>query len=418
MPPDSSALRDRLLDLADASAAGAPAWLAPIRSLARRRLEVLEVPTRRTERWKYTPVKALLQPFEVAPQPASAPDLEHPGARLINGRCVAARQCPGVEVVGFHAATPSQQALITELLDRRGHEHFAFADVNSALLSDGVFVHIHAAASNPTIRVDSSLCAASRSLAQGRILVLVDPGAHGTFIERSNASPGESAWHNTVTEIHLGEGAQLSHLRSAQEPSPVSLVAACDVRIGERGHYAHAQVATGGVLRRIDLTISHVGPSSRAEVDAVLAANNSDHLDLHLDVEHAGTGTSSTTRVNALADGRGRVVFNGRLHIHPRARGTDAHLHNRNLILASGAEIDTKPELEIYNDDVQCSHGASVGNIDADALFYLRSRGIDQAKAHRLLVAAFVDERLAAIDDPELRGEAHAHLTGYLWRDA
>ncbi len=409
MPPDADASTfiASLQQLAEAAHAHVPTWLEPVQAGARRRLPQLELPDRGTERWKYTSVRSLLgtrwQPPPAAaapPAPAALADyLAGAHATVVNGLCVSLQDAPpGVEINAFGNLSASQQVLVCDLLDRRAYAHYAFADVNSALLRDGVFVHVHANATHtPTIVVNQALAGDGTFLAQPRLLVLLDPGARARLVEINHAPVGTSAARNTVTEIQLGRDAQLEHACVQLEPDTVSAIVGCEVRLGGGARYQHQAVLTGGTLRRCDLTIASAAVGAEVEVDALLLADGRQHVDLHLDLEHAHPRGGSNARVNALAAERARVVFNGRIHIHPGACGTSAHLHNRNLCLSSNAQVNTKPELEIYNDDVQCSHGATVGSLDPASLFYLRSRGISEQRAHALLVTAFTDERITAL---------------------
>jgi Fe-S cluster assembly protein SufD len=177
----------------------------------------------------------------------------------------------------------------------------------------------------------------------------------------------------------------------------------CDVRLQQDSRYASHDIALGASLARVNLSTILQGPGAHVALNGLIAPLGTQHLDAHTSIDHAAPHTTSDENYRGIAGERGRGVFNGKVIVRPDAQKTDARQSSRNLLLTAGAEIDTKPELEIYADDVKCSHGATTGQLDATALFYLRSRGLDEAAARALLIRAFAETIVTSIGPPSVR---------------
>ena len=217
-------------------------------------------------------------------------------------------------------------------------------------------------------------------------------------------------------QIALGESAQLLHLRVQDESSRAALIARTEAALGISADYRRVDLEFGSALSRHVLDVQLQGRSSRLSSNGVLLAGGRQHVDTRLGIAHLGGDTHCDIVWRGLADGRGRVVFHGGIVIHAGADGSDARLSNKNLLLGDNAEIDTQPVLEIHADEVKAAHGATVGQLDPTALFYLRSRGLDEIQARRLLTAAFCREVIAGIDAPALRDCLDAALERALGR--
>jgi Fe-S cluster assembly protein SufD len=172
----------------------------------------------------------------------------------------------------------------------------------------------------------------------------------------------------------------------------------------ERSRYRNTGFALGGAWTRTELNIDFLGEAAAAELDGLYVTGEQQLSDVHLDIRHSVPGCRSNTNYKGLLHGRGRAVFDGRIEVKPHAGKSDAHLHNANLLLSRNAEVDTKPQLEIYADDVKCSHGTTVGQLDPAQLFYLRSRGIAAAEARHLLCLGFAGEIIERCHIAPLRG--------------
>ena len=219
-------------------------------------------------------------------------------------------------------------------------------------------------------------------------------------IEHSGAA-GSLA--NAVTQAWVGDGSHLSLIRVQCLPDDGMITDTSRLELGAGATASITSVDLGALLSRQSMTVALAGAGASATIDGLFLADGIRHIDNRTRLEHQAPATTSRESFRGLADGRGRGVFNGKIIVMPGAAGSNAALSNRNLLLATTAEIDTKPELEIYVDDVRCSHGATTGQLDSDALFYLRSRGLDPAAARQVLTAAFLREGLGGIVIPELR---------------
>ncbi len=221
------------------------------------------------------------------------------------------------------------------------------------------------------------------------VFLLLEANAGLTLVEHLRST----GFLAQVTHVHLAPGARLRHHRAAHERD-VPHYSLLNVHLERDADYMLNQSLVGGTKRRADVHLVLDGPGTRADLSGAYLVEDGQHLDQQLVVEHRAGHSVSRQKFHGIGAGRGRSVFNGRIHIHRNAPQSDAALSNRNLALHPEAEMNTKPELEIYTDDVRCAHGATVGQISAEALFYLTARGIPQAQARRLLSHGFVRECL------------------------
>jgi len=227
------------------------------------------------------------------------------------------------------------------------------------------------------------------TLSQARAIVEVAPNARAEFIEYHASLGANSHFANVVTELRLAPGAAVDYVRIQNRDSAHYQVGRTIAELGRDTTLRHAAFDLGGALVRNDLSIDIAHPGACVELYGLYLASGRQHIDNHTRVDHrVGPATSSEEYRGILSD-RARCVFNGKAIVHKGADGTDARQANHNLLLSSRAEVDTKPELEIYADDVKCSHGATVGQLDKNALFYLRSRGLDREDAAKMLTRAF-----------------------------
>jgi Fe-S cluster assembly protein SufD len=245
--------------------------------------------------------------------------------------------------------------------------------------------------------------------------VLVKAGANSsaTLVEHYVAASGE-ALELAVTELSLGEGARVEHYRLQECSSDGFHLGVLAGRVGRDATLVSHNLSIGGRIARVDFDVVLAGPGARVEMNGLYVAHERQHVDSHTRVDHAVPHTTSDQLYRGVLSGRSRAVFNGKAIVHPGAAGTDAQQSNANLLLSPGAEVDTKPELEIYADDVKCSHGATTGQLDADALFYLRSRGLDEDTARTVLTFAFADAVLARMGLAPIRQHAEQLVVGRL----
>ncbi len=311
----------------------------------------------------------------------------------------------GLQITTLSELQQSDQTRLSEILAIPANHRCRFVALNTALTEDGVLIE-----TEPGTKLDNPLVLdffwsdEQRSLmAHPRIVIRAGEHSKLTVIERFTGSGTNVHFNNGVTTAQLAEGAHLEHCRIQNENSSSFHIGLLYAELAEQATLLDHQINFGAALARMDIHVLLNGRDSRATLNGLQFATGTQHHDTHLQVEHCVPHTQSNEDYRGIADQRGRVVFNGKVHVHEKAIKTDAQQSSRNLLLSSTAEIDTKPELEIYNDDVKCAHGATVGQLDANALFYLRSRGLDESQARALLTHAFANHIIAQLPVAELR---------------
>lgn len=230
-----------------------------------------------------------------------------------------------------------------------------------------------------------------------RSLIRLEAGAEAVVVESYTGATAANYWCNPVTEIELEAGARLTHIRLIEEGTAATHTGLTAVRQVADSRYELLDLSLGGRVCRHELYLTLTGAGAACRLDGLFLADGRRHSDHHLRIEHAVPGSMSRATYRGVAAGRGRGIFDARVLIRPGADGTDARQDSRNLLLSPHAEIDAKPQLEIYADQVQASHGATVGRLSEDAMFYLRARGIERHAARRLLLAAFAGEALGLV---------------------
>ncbi|MDQ6647360.1 MAG: Fe-S cluster assembly protein SufD, partial [Pseudomonadota bacterium] len=292
----------------------------------------------------------------------------------------------------------------------------AFARINASMAVDGVVLRV---AANARITVPVQLtfvgAAGETELAwHARNLIELGEGAELAVIEHHLGSGEPSQLSTLVCDVALHEGAKLRHLTLQNAGAASNLIRRSHLRL-----QAHAQamlhiLELGGALVRHDLQVELVGDNARLDTRGVFMPHGRQHVDTQLAIRHEALNTTSTSNWRGVANDRARGVFRGAMVVARGADGSDASLSNKNLLLSPSAEIDTKPELEIYADEVKAAHGATVGQLDERSLFYLRSRGIPLAEARALLTAAFCRAVLDDLPDDELRDHLSSLLVAQL----
>lgn len=394
-------------------------WLQNYREAALAQLRQEGLPWRKTEDWKYTSVRALmtrefalaLTPIAVRPERMpTLPDVEH-RAVMING-CFSYSLSqlktlpPGLSVSSLAAALVSHPQV---LQDRVGAtavlERHPFAALNSAFFHDGLVIEVASG-----VRVTEPLFILGWSggvpcrLTQPRLLIDLGKGAELTLMEHY-AGDGVGHFNNQLAEISLGENAQLTHVTLHQAAGD-HLIHGTHVRCGRGSRYRAWNIDLDGVLLRNDLAVRLAERGAECSLDGLFLVGESRHVDNHIRIDHQAIACRSRVFYKGLLGKGGRGVFNGKVIVHPEGQQTDARQVNCNLLLARDVEIDSKPELEIYADDVKCSHGSTAGELDNDSLFYLRSRGISLPRARTLLAEAFareiIDRMKVSIEDGKM----------------
>lgn len=415
-----------------ALAAGLPGhgvdWLDRSRSLALDAFASTGFPTPRHEDWKYTRVTPIeKRSFKLAEAngiDVQTADVEHlylggldcEQLVFVDGRYVDALSRRNVAESGARITTlesainASSPLLETHLGQYADSADQPFNALNTAFMADGAVIHVknRGAGQQPIHLIFIASC--EDVVSHPRILVVAEPGSHSTVIESYVSLSSGCYFTNAITEIVLMEDAQVDHYKLQEESTKAFHIATLQVRQDRNSRFASHSISFGGQLVRNDINVVLDAEGASCLLNGLFMAGGRQHMDYHTCIDHAKPNGSSEEVYKGILDGRARGVFNGRVKVHPDAQKTDAHQSNKNLLLSRDAEIDTKPELEIYADDVKCSHGATVGQLDEQTLYYLRSRGIGESQARALLTYGFARDILERVDLVPLRDR----LTGEL----
>ncbi len=409
---------------------GAP-WFAPRREAAQQMLRARGFPTLRDEDWKYTDVRAIASrrfQFGTA-APVSAELIESTSFadtgvhELIfkNGMFAPGNITPalpaGVVVMPLSQAQVQHEKLISPHL-----AHYAdlnkhgFLALNTALATDGALIWIP---DGVEVKIPVSLLFASGAGAQAsgacpRNLIILGRNARATVIECYTGSDAGEYLTTAVTEVRLGTGAKLEHYRLQQEGARAYHMGNLSVVQDQDSELISHAFALGGALARNEIDVRLAAPGSQVTLNGLYVAGERQHMDNHTRIDHEQPHTTSVEHYRGVLTGRARAVFNGKVVVHKDAQKSDARQANANLLLSDDAEVDTKPELEIYADDVKCSHGATIGRLDDDMLFYLRTRAIPEAVARSLLIYAFADEVIQHIGFQPIRARLEQRVLGRL----
>ncbi|MFQ5971705.1 MAG: Fe-S cluster assembly protein SufD, partial [Alphaproteobacteria bacterium] len=389
------------------------------------------LPTRRVEAWRYTNLNHLVEagfrpavgrhrPAVGAIPPAALPIDAHRIA-FVQGRfepqLSSRTKLPaGVEVFGLADALARDARALEPYLGRIAElDGMPLAALNTAFLSDGLVLRVADGVrlERPLHVVSLGVGADESTVFQPRHLILLGAGAEATLIESHVGLDAGPYFSNAVTEIDLGPWASLSHYRLQREGAAATHIAATVVRLAEASRYDGLALQAGGALGRDEVRVAIVGQGADCRLGGIYMASGRQLVDNVTLVDHAAPGSRSRQTFKGVLDGEARGVFQGKILVRPQAQKTDGHQLSRGLLLSPRAEIDTKPELEIYADDVKCSHGAATGALDEDAIFYLRSRGIEPDEARRMLIEAFVGEVVDGIPSTAIR-EAFGTVVGEL----
>jgi len=404
---------------------GDAAWRG-LRSTAIARFAELGFPTTHDEDWKYTNLAPFLKaPYErVVPahdgkaaellRDAKLADLGCPRLVFVNGRFAPQLSATGGLAAGVTwkslreaAADGSARGLAT----RARFERNALAALNTAAFEDGAFVRVaRGAVPGQPVHIVHVAAGAVRSVAYPRTLVVAGRDSQLEVVESYIGPDGAAYFTNAVTEVVAEDGAVLDHYKIQTEGSQALHYGLLAVEQGASSNVTSHNIALGAALARNEIAAVLNGEGAECLLNGLYLTTGRQHVDNHTTLEHAKPHTTSHELYKGILDGHSQAVFHGRILVRPEAQKTDAIQRNKNLLLSEGAVINTKPQLEIYADDVKCTHGATVGQVDQDAVFYLRSRGIPLAEARSLLVYAFTAELIDRIKIEPVRERLAASL--------
>jgi Fe-S cluster assembly protein SufD len=370
-------------------------------------------PTQRDEAWKYTNLRRL-ESRSFTPAEASALDAHQPewltaeGTRvvLVNGHCLPAlssqrAQPPGVTILTFKQWIAHEPAAVAAYL--KEHDQLTgnvLEQLNLAFFEDGVVVDLADGTilDEPVYIVHQATSTASQRMSHPRVVVRAGRNSRATVIEHYLGANEAEYFTNAVTRFEIAAGGAVKHYRVQQEAPRAFHIGHVQAKLANDARYSIHDIQLGASLGRSGITALLEGSGAHAALFGLFAPMGNQHLDAHTRLDHIAPHTTSEEDYRGIAGGRGRGVFNGKVIVRPDAQKIDARQSSRNLLLSPTAEIDTKPELEIYANDVKCSHGATTGQLDATALFYLRSRGLSEADARAALIRAFAESILSTVD--------------------
>jgi Fe-S cluster assembly protein SufD len=380
-------------------------------------------PTPRHEDWKYTRTAPIekrsfkfprqngidVQAGDVEPFNLGGLDCEQ--LVFVDGRYVDALSRRNVVESGARITTLESAMNASSRLLESHLGHYVsvagqpFSALNTAFMTDGAVIHVkNRGGDQHPIHL---LFIATREdvVWHPRILIVAEAGSQAAVIESYASLTGGCYFTNALTEIAIMEDAQVDHYKLQEESAKAFHVATLQVHQDRDSRFASHSISFGGGLARNDINVVLDAEGAGCTLNGLFMVGGRQHVDYHTRIDHAKARGTSEEVYRGILGGRARGVFNGRVKVHPDAQKTDAHQSNNNLLLSRDAEVDTKPELEIYADDVKCSHGATVGQLDEQTLFYMRSRGIGENQARGLLTYGFAREILERVDLAPLRNK-------------
>ncbi len=430
----------RQLDALGAALPGAGLdWLAEVRRRAGAGNAGEGRPSRRIEEWRYTDLAPLAR-AAYAPAPKAEDETEagidastiaaltlatEPACHLlvfVDGRLRPALSDVAPLPEGARIASLAEmleacpERLDPHLAPDRAASGAAPVALNAALMTDGAVLMLDDGVTldRPLHLIFLASGRATPAASHLRNLIVAGRGSAATVIETYAAPRGGDYWTNAVTDVALDAGATIRHVRLQGEGDEAIHLAATRVALARDSAYRAFSLVTGGRLSRNEIAVRIAGENAESRLSGVALGRARQHMDTTITVDHlAAAGRSEQHFRSVLADAA-HGVFQGRITVHRDAQRTDAHQLNKNLLLSDDAAVDAKPELEINADDVKCSHGATVGAIDADALFYLRARGIDESLARRFLIESFVAEVVETLDDAAIAAHVGAAVASWL----
>ncbi|MBV1884101.1 MAG: Fe-S cluster assembly protein SufD [Pseudomonadales bacterium] len=396
-------------------------WLNDFRREALSQFQSQPWPTRKTESWKYTSLAALseesyqgevseIEGKDVVSSQLSFDGLE--GLKLVfvdgvfNQFLSSDESALSADVSGLicqrfseldDAAKADVQATLGQVVDSENH---LFAAHNNAMLQDGLLLKVlkNTKIEKPIQVIHYSTRQTAPCLTIARLVVVVEEGAELTVVERfGSSSETQNGFVNSLTECVVGSNAQLNHYRIHLEDETAQHVGGVHVNLLANSRLNSFQAGLGSVLKRVDVVVNHIEPGAHCELSGIYLPKNKQRIDFHTDIQHRAAHCTTNEVFRGIMADEAKATFNGRIYIHPHAQQTLAELSNKNLLLSNRAEVNTKPELEIYADDVKCAHGATVSQLDGEAIAYLRSRGISREKAELMMSYGFINELVESI---------------------
>ncbi|MBU6427876.1 MAG: Fe-S cluster assembly protein SufD [Cyanobacteria bacterium REEB65] len=399
-----------------------PSWWIAARRDAFARFAELGYPTIRHEDWKYTNPAPLAQANFALATPARVPVTiaealkaaglsSWPGPILVlaNGAYCGSHGtgslAEGVRIESLAACLQRDPDSLGEILTRPAAPDNGFTHLNAALAADGAVVHLDRGAvlTDPILLVFFTPPGEQPAASHVRNIVVAQAGSQAEIVEMYVGARSVPYMTNTVTQLQLDASAVVRHSRVQREANGAYHTCSLQAWVGRDANFASHAVSLGAALARHDIQVKLSQEGASALLNGLYLGARKQHVDFHTEIDHVVGQTTSLQRYKGILDDAAVGVFNGKVVVRPEAQKSSAQQSNRNLLLSPHAQINAKPQLEIFADDVRCSHGATIGQLDASALFYLQSRGLSKAEARQLLTYAFASEILAGVGPAVLR---------------
>lgn len=403
-------------------------WLVAFRESQQHLLEQCLLPNRKTEDWRYSSRHLKMSDAIAKPLTTAADsklnndfvDLDGYLVVFVNGHFAADKsrlpQNAELTIKSFSDLSNEEAEQVVSSAMPSGENTpttsptlFPFAAINSAYLSDGVYISVP-----KNIKVDKPIQVQFHSEGEGtasaRVFLATEQGAEATLIEEFSGNTQTELLTTSVTDILLKEQSEVRYIRLNTEQQEISHVGITNVTQHRNSRFKSYCIGLGGTLRRHDLKVKLIEPGAECSLDGVCVTLEKQHYDNHTEIEHISAHCQSEESYRCIAGDQSHIVFNGRIMIHRDAQKTSGAMSNKNLLLSSNAEIDTKPELEIYADDVKCAHGTTIGQLDEEELYYLVTRGISPDNAATMLTLGFVNELVQKIPNDIIREKVEKRL--------
>ena len=397
-------------------------WLELVRGSAMDRFEQLGFPSVRDEEWKYTNLATLAKEsfepvtnadqFDVDVSRFAYPEADGAHLVVVNGFLneeLSVKTGLG-EVVAtdlFSAVNDARyNKVIRKYLARNaGYHNSGLTALNTAFIQSGVFVYLPKNVKMEKPLQITFISGHANSASFPRVLVVAEENSSATLIENFVAGGEERYFTNAIAEIVLKDGAHLEHYRLQRDSKKAFHVSTTSAELGRASRYDTTSINLGAQLSRHDISVVMDHEGAETSVDGLYMVDADQHTDTHSVIDHKQPHCNSHQLYKGILDGNSRAVFNGKIFVREGAQKTDAMQTNKNLLLSDKARVDTKPQLEIYADDVKCAHGAAIGQIDPEELFYLEARGIGPELGRSLLTYGFAEEVIAKIKLESIRTE-------------
>lgn len=385
-----------------------PDWLKRMRQEAFDYFTETGFPTIKDEEWKYTNVASLVSSeFAVQSSELESSEISNRQSEILSeiegenrlvfvdgilqkGLTKLADLPEGVKIQSF-AESLEDETLKANLAKAVKFDFNGFTALNTAFIEQGVFIHIpkNTKVENP---IHIVFIGENETANFARVLYVGETGSEAEIIEEYTRTGEAMYFTNVVGEVNLADNAKLIHTRSQRESHSAYHFVTSNAELGRTSVYDNTNITLGAKVSRHDVNLSFNGEGGECWIDGLYLVEDGQHMDTHSRIDHRVKNCNSHQNYKGILDGKSRAVFNGKVYVHENASGTDAQQSNKNLLLSNDARVDTKPQLEIFNDDVKCAHGATVGQLEEEELFYLLSRGLREDLARNLLTYGFAEE--------------------------